>query len=229
MRLICCQSALSTLCYDRRLRVHSQKKAKKHHYFHHQAMFRTFVRFSWVGGVGAQPGLSSLRSQDSKYVGIDKEVVRGNVPAEARRIYGADISSKGRFVLCPRIYDDLLKLPLRFKMHPYEDVVKNLDEISGYGLPLGPADRDDILPFHIHRNANGKLPGLVHSINERALAPAFITKFRLIDGDLFRFEDELIKIFPTKKTFVRNHEIVVYNSGKDSVRVAHHWMLGLGF
>lgn len=193
-------------------------------------MKRSAAFLSWVGGVGAQPSLSqSIRDRKSLFVGVDKEVVRGNIAAEARRIYGNDVDETDRFVLCPKIYDDLLKLPLRFKLHPYEVVAKNIDQIVGYGLPLGPCDTDDTIPFHVHRNTIGRLPGLVHSVNERQLTPAFITRFRLIDGDLFRFEDELIKIFPTKKTFVKNHEVVVYNTANDGARVAQHWMLGLGF
>lgn len=194
-------------------------------------MLRTALRYSWIGGVGAQPGIlaADVRDRSTRFVGVDKEVTRGNLPAEARRIHGDDVALAGRFVLCPRIYDDLLKLPLRYKLHPYEVLSKNLDAVSGYGLPLGPADVDDIIPFHAHRNRVGRLAGLTHSINERNLTPTFITRFRLVDGDLFRFEDELIKIFPTKKTFVRNYEIVVHNCGKDGLRVAQHWLLGLGF
>lgn len=194
-------------------------------------MYRTATRLTWIGGIGAQATISpvNIRDKSSQYVGVAKEVTRGNVPAEARRIHGKDLSLTGRFVLCPRIYDDLLKLPLRYKLHPYETLAKNLDAVSGYGLPLGPADAHDIIPFHCHRNRNGRFALTKHSINERNLTPSFVSRFRLIDGDLFRFEDELIKIFPTKKTFVRNHEVVVYNCGSDGLRVAHHWILGLGF
>lgn len=186
------------------------------------------------------------------------------------------------------IYDELLKLPLRFSLHdfgvlqrhvtrwgaesderqsadpplpsgvfkmPYSSTtaaaagandgamaetadggqlaeyyaIAGRDSAVGYAAPLGPADPLDVLPFFVHRGSNGQLPGKVHSLHAKNLMPAFCLTIQNVEGNLFRFEEELIKLFPTKKIFVRSHTIYVYNVAQDGKMVLHHWLLGLGF
>lgn len=180
--------------------------------------------------------------------------------------------------LRPDIYDELLKLPLRYALHDYEVLQKHMhllppqqvvatdsaeeeegiyrfqkppetgtegeDTLThahefyavsgrhsavGYAPPLGPADPLDTIPFFIHRTSNGLLPGKIHSMHPRNLMPAFFMRIQGVEGDLFRMEEELMKIFPTKKIFVRSHSLYIYNVGLDGKMVLHHWMLGLGF
>lgn len=99
----------------------------------------------------------------------------------------------------------------------------------GYAPPLGPADPLDVIPFFVHRTSTGLLPGRVRSMNNKNLMPAFFLEIGNVDGDIFRFEEELLKIFPTKKIFVRRHAVYVYNVNLDGKSILHHWLLGLGF
>ncbi|CCW60230.1 unnamed protein product [Phytomonas sp. EM1] len=156
------------------------------------------------------------------------------------------------------IYDELLKLPLRFALHDLDRLQRHLRHVDeagnddgvyavevdgarefyavagrtstvGYAPPLGPADPFDCLPFFVHRSSNGGLPGTIHSMHPRNLMPAFYMRIQGVEGDRFRFEEELMKIFPTKKIFVRSHSVYVYNVAQDGRMVLHHWLLGLGF
>ncbi|KAG5485116.1 hypothetical protein CUR178_08087 [Leishmania enriettii] len=175
------------------------------------------------------------------------------------------------------IYDELLKLPLRYALHDFRTLqahihavpgitkradgaaaaagerlppgvypasssfasgspdapayyaVAGRDSAVGYAPPLGPADPVDVIPFFVHRTSNGHLPGTIHSMNAKTLMPAFYMRVQNIEGDMFRFEEELMKIFPTKKIFVRSHSVYVYNVNLDGRAVLHHWLLGLGF
>ncbi|KAG5506915.1 hypothetical protein JIQ42_07634 [Leishmania sp. Namibia] len=175
------------------------------------------------------------------------------------------------------IYDELLKLPLRYALHDFRTLqahihavpgitksadvaaaaarerlppgvypassslssgspdapayyaVAGRDSAVGYAPPLGPADPVDVIPFFVHRTSNGHLPGKIHSMNAKTLMPAFYMRVQNIEGDMFRFEEELMKIFPTKKIFVRSHSVYVYNVNLDGRAVLHHWLLGLGF
>lgn len=99
----------------------------------------------------------------------------------------------------------------------------------GYAPPLGPADPLDTIPFFVHRTSNGDLPGKVYSMDAKRLMPAFFMTILNVEGDLFRFEEELMKIFPTKKIFVRPGCVYVYNVNLDGKAILHHWLLGLGF
>ncbi|CAM37149.1 conserved hypothetical protein [Leishmania braziliensis MHOM/BR/75/M2904] len=174
------------------------------------------------------------------------------------------------------IYDELLKLPLRYALHDFRTLqahihavpgiatsangsaaagerlppgvyhassslfakstdaptyyaVAGRDSAVGYAPPLGPADPVDVIPFFVHRTSNGHLPGKVYSMNAKTLMPAFYMRILNVEGDIFRFEEELMKIFPTKKIFVRSHSVYVYNVNLDGRAVLHHWLLGLGF
>lgn len=112
---------------------------------------------------------------------------------------------------------------------PYYSVMGHQPSAVGYAPPLGPADPLDTIPFFVHRTSTGLLPGRVHSMDAKRLMPAFYLRIGLIDGDIFRFEEELLKIFPTKKIFVRRHAVYVYNVNLDGKEVLFHWLLGLGF
>ncbi|GET86187.1 hypothetical protein, conserved [Leishmania tarentolae] len=174
------------------------------------------------------------------------------------------------------IYDELLKLPLRYALHDFHRLqahihavpgtatnasgaatagerlppgvyhassslsspsldapgyyaVAGRDSAVGYAPPLGPADPVDVIPFFVHRSSNGHLPGKIYSMNAKTLMPAFYMRIQNVEGDVFRFEEELMKIFPTKKMFVRSHSVYVYNVNLDGRAVLHHWLLGLGF
>ncbi|KPI90617.1 hypothetical protein ABL78_0213 [Leptomonas seymouri] len=107
--------------------------------------------------------------------------------------------------------------------------VAGRDSAVGYAPPLGHVDPMDVLPFFVHRTSNGLLPGKIYSINAKNLMPVFYMRIQNIEGDMFRFEEELMKIFPTKKIFVRSHSVYVYNVNLDGRAVLHHWLLGLGF
>lgn len=112
---------------------------------------------------------------------------------------------------------------------PYYSIMGHQPSAVGYAPPLGPADPLDTIPFFVHRTSTGLLPGRVHSMDAKRLMPAFYLRIGLIDGDIFRFEEELLKIFPTKKIFVRRHAVYVYNVNLDGKEVLFHWLLGLGF
>ncbi len=128
------------------------------------------------------------------------------------------------------IYDELLKLPLRYSLHPFEKLVAASQHSAvGYATPLGPADPVDTIPFFVHRTSAGRFPGRVRSLNPKILFPISYIHFDNVEGDVFRFEEELIKIFPTKKTYVLPYGVRVYNARADALMIMHHWLAGLGF
>ena len=189
----------------------------------------------WMGGTAVQPALTKTRLRDNKdkYVNVSHEVAGGRMPVEARRLESVALpSTSPRYgsVLRSDIYDELLKLPLRYKLHPFEQLVEaRVLAASGYGLPLGPADLDDTIPFHVHRHSSGFFYMSAQSINARELNPAKTLHIQLVEGDLHRLDDELIKIFPTKKIFIKEHKLMMYNSSDDVKQIIEHWFLGLGF
>eukprot|EP00758_Cryptobia_borreli_P011574 Tbor_TRINITY_DN5674_c0_g2::TRINITY_DN5674_c0_g2_i4::g.9561::m.9561 len=194
---------------------------------------KTIISPLWSGGAGSQPSLSTtLRHPTDMHINITKEVVRGAVPPEYRKIQGERSKPAAGMSLNLRsdLYDELLKLPLRYKLHPFERLIDvRQGKYSGYGAPLGPVDTLDTIPFHVHRNGKGALYGTCRSMNAKKLMPHFLVRLNLIDGDMNRFEDELIKIFPTKKIFTRDFQVIIHHAGKDALEIVHHWYLGLGF
>ncbi|KAH9584177.1 hypothetical protein LSM04_001686 [Trypanosoma melophagium] len=220
---------------------------------------RTFLQRLWLGGSATATALGhDVRPAAGKYINVvsPTDIAAGSVPPEANAATVLPVPHKryGKWnrVLRSDIYDELLKLPLRFKLHDFsklcpveaegrkEEVHQHTQQqnqfavigrgtVVGYHPPLGPADPLDTIPFFVHRNSNGILPGKVYSMNRRNLMPAFYMRIQGVEGDLFRFEEELMKIFPTKKIFVRSHSIYVYNVGLDGRMILHHWLLGLGF
>jgi hypothetical protein len=197
-------------------------------------MRKTLRLAMWVGGTSSTPAIGrDIRPTAGLTINLQdqRDIITGMLPAEARSI-APTFHKFGRWSrqLRPEIYDELLKLPLRFKLHPFDTLQKELSKSAVcYAPPLGPADPDDVIPFHVHRNTNGLLPGKIYSYDARKLLPAFYMEVRNVEGDFFRFEEELIKIFPTKKTFVRHHCIYILNSTRDARMILHHWLLGLGF
>ncbi|KEG11576.1 hypothetical protein DQ04_02471030 [Trypanosoma grayi] len=229
---------------------------------------RTFLRRMWLGGTMSTAALGhDVRPASGKYINvvpptdIPTGIAAGSLPPEANVAAVLPVPhtylSKWNRALRSDIYDELLKLPLRFKLHDFSKLcpppppppppqqqqqqqqhqqdqlppvgVIGRDSVVGYLPPLGPADPLDTIPFFVHRNSNGSLPGKLYSMNARNLMPAFYLRIQQVEGDLFRFEEELLKIFPTKKIFVRSHSIYVYNVGIDGKMILHHWLLGLGF
>ncbi|ORC86464.1 uncharacterized protein TM35_000281800 [Trypanosoma theileri] len=218
---------------------------------------RTFLRRVWLGGTATATALGhDVRPAVGKYINVvpPTDIAAGAVPPEANAAAVLPVPhtryGKWNRALRSDIYDELLKLPLRFKLHDFSKLCPTEKEekeeqqeqqqgsqfgvigrgtVVGYYPPLGPADPLDTIPFFVHRNSNGMLPGKVYSMNPRNLMPAFYLRIQGVEGDLFRFEEELMKIFPTKKIFVRSHSIYVYNVGLDGRMILHHWLLGLGF
>jgi hypothetical protein len=128
------------------------------------------------------------------------------------------------------LYDELLKLPLRYALHPFDRVQAHMAQSAvGYAPPLGPADPDDTLPFFVHRAPNGDFDVKIRSLDAKKGLPSYMMYLTRIDGDLFRFEDELVKLFPRKKIFVDSANVKVYNAAEDARAVAMHWYLGMGF
>jgi len=186
----------------------------------------------WVGGSGLVSSLGiDPRSADGLSINVTDRVMRGAIPQEALKLRGQrHRSNKWELNLRADIYEELTRLPLRYAMHPFH-VLQEKAEASavGYFDPLGSADPHDVIPFFVHRNANGRLPGKVRSLHAKISFPVFFMDIQRVEGDLFRFEDELIKIFPTKKTFVRPHTVLMFSAGVDAKVLLHHWLLGLGF
>jgi hypothetical protein len=195
---------------------------------------RTLVRTLWMGGVGQQLHTTGLVGPaEAQLINIQENIaVHGTMDRDALT---------GPLVLKPQctrwsvnlrgdIYDELLKLPLRYALHPFDKLHEHTQRSNvGYAPPLGPADPVDTLPFFIHRNTKGKFEIKVTSIAPSHNDPTLYLSIYLIEGDLFRFEEELIKLFPLKKTFVRQHKVVVFNAGRDAVGIIKHWLYGLGF
>ncbi|KAG8340503.1 hypothetical protein TRVL_08670 [Trypanosoma vivax] len=222
----------------------------------------------WLGGTASNAALGhDVRPHSGRYINvlpptdIATSIAAGSMPPEANVAAAVPVPhtpySKWNRALRSDIYDELLKLPLRFKLHDFSKLLppqagreeestkaQQNDALAsgahssasvgrfsavGYLPPLGPVDPLDTIPFFVHRNSNGFLPGKVYSMNARNLMPAFYMRIQQVEGDVFRFEEELLKIFPTKKIFVRSHSIYVYNVALDGRMILHHWLLGLGF
>ncbi|CCD12810.1 unnamed protein product [Trypanosoma congolense IL3000] len=214
---------------------------------------RLSVRRMWLGGTASGTALGhDVRPSTGKYINVvgptdvAANIAAGTMPPEASVAAALPMPhtpyGKWNRALRSDVYDELLKLPLRYKLHDFTKLCPQRHEQSagpvgivggssavGYLPPLGPADPLDTIPFFVHRNSNGFLPGKVYSMNARNLMPAFYLRIQQVEGDMFRFEEELLKIFPTKKIFVRSHSIYVYNVALDGRMVLHHWLLGLGF
>ncbi|EPY32603.1 hypothetical protein AGDE_08530 [Angomonas deanei] len=261
---------------------------------------RSGMRLVWLGGVASTPSLGlELRPSAGHYVNVIPEgnqprrvvnyadnnnnfdttcnlrnlteFAKPEVRQMAGTVADRKWSSKWNKVFDAGVYDELLKLPLRYKLHPFDVLHQHYNshltpnegdtaqlppgvyempatakegesdgepyyyavagKVSsvGYAPPLGPADPLDVLPFFVHRDSNGRLPGKIYSMNTKLLMPNFFMRIQNIEGNLFRFEEELMKIFPTKKIFVKAHCIYIYNVGLDGRDVLHHWLYGLGF
>jgi hypothetical protein len=185
-----------------------------------------------MGGTAAVPALGKdLRHEGGRVVNVEKDIISGALPDEARKLRPISHPfSKWNRQLRADIYDELLKLPLRYQLHPFDKIVAHQSQSAvGYAPPMGPVDPDDVIPFFVHRNANGRFQGYIRSMHPKIAMPAFFMRINGVEGDLFRFEEELIKIFPTKKTFVRPYCVYVNAAGKDAKMILDHWYMGLGF
>jgi hypothetical protein len=172
-------------------------------------------------------------AEAARWMGVEKHVVAGTVSADALKghVEHWQWDPRGLQELRPDVYDELLKLPLRYQMHPFDRLAAHQAAHStvGYAPPLGPADAFDTIPFYAHRLRSGNFNMKVRSLDVKNALPVFKITLNNIDGDVFRMEDELIKIFPTKKTFVNAKMIRVFNAAEDARVIMHHWLLGLGF
>jgi hypothetical protein len=186
----------------------------------------------WAGGTAALPSLGvDLRHEGGRAVNVEKSIIAGTLPPEARKLRAAfHPFTKWNRQLRADIYDELLKLPLRYSLHSFDKIQAHQSQSAvGYAPPLGPADPDDVIPFFVHRNTSGRFQGYVKSMHVKTAMPAFYMRINGVEGDMFRFEEELIKIFPTKKTFVRPHCVYVNAAGRDAKMILDHWYMGLGF
>ena len=180
----------------------------------------------WQGGNFV--GVGDFQSQAINYPAmVTSDAVSADVVKTIPRVYRR--GGKFDVVLRQDIYEEVLKIPLRYELHPFAKLQAQYEASDcGYTTPLGPVARDDPLPFHIHRYPNGRLP-----VKDRPLTDCVTSLRRVvihnIDGDMFRLEEELIKIFPTKRTHVKPMNIHVWNLGLDGLTIIQHWFLGLGF
>lgn len=176
---------------------------------------------------------TNMMTDRSKIIGVEKAVVANNWAVDPSTLSGNFKPWRWEPTyreLRADLYDELLKLPLRYKMHPFDKVNEAMSKSAvGYHPPLGPADPSDTLPFFVHRDGFGRFATSLSSIDHKAQTPVFVLYLQRIDGDLFRFEDELIKILPDKKTFVENKGLKVFNAAEDARCILEHWFIGLGF
>lgn len=186
-----------------------------------------------MGGVGVNvPVIGGKYTADQTFTanvasGVTAEALDKEAIAALQQHYEA-----GQYIFEPRvdIYNELLKLPLRFQLHPFDKLKAACDKSAvGYTPPLGVVDVEDTIPFHVHRIPDGRFGTQIISVNAHISMPSFYLRLTYIEGDLFRFEEELMKIFPTKKIFVKIHSLIVGNANIDAEVIVKHWLLGLGF
>jgi hypothetical protein len=229
--------------FFRPLRFYGQCRPSPHHVdlalrfgslsFVDGKMFRHCARrMQWMGGTHTTAVLGGkLQQHESQYIQMERQVVLGTLdrdnltaPVEHWRWEKYQRQFRGD------IYDEIAKLPLRFALHPCDTVVAEMNKSAvGYAPPLGPADPQDTIPFHIHRRADGTFGHEMHSTAARIGDPRMMLRIYGIDGDVFRFEEELIKILPSFRTFVRDDSVRIWNAGWDVVEVLEHWYIALGF
>jgi hypothetical protein len=172
-----------------------------------------------------------LPAKDNDYVQMERQVAanvldRDNLTAPVQHWTWENGNREFR----ADIYDEIAKLPLRFTLHPYSTIQAAMSQSAvGYAAPLGPADRLDTIPFHIHRLADGTFPHTRRSISTKLGNPRMIASVWGVDGDVFRYEDELIKILPAFKIFVRDDVVQVWDATHDVIEILEHWYIALGF
>jgi hypothetical protein len=196
---------------------------------------RSCARRRWIGGKGTVAPIlgTNMQPDYQKIMGVEKAVVSNDWsvdPAAMAGNYRPWRWERSYRELNPGLYDELLKLPLRYRLHPFDKLQAHMSQSAvGYAPPLGPADPFDTMPFFVHRIGCGNFQTHVRSLESKEGLPVYLLTLSRIDGDLFRFEDELIKIFPGKKTFVQANWVRVFNAAEDARAIVEHWMLGLGF
>jgi hypothetical protein len=194
---------------------------------------RSCTALKWIGGKGVVTPVIGTGKYNENFERVNtvESVVEEVITKEALSGLAKEyVFDKFHFEPRADIYNELLKLPLRFKLHPFEKIEEAASKSAvGYFPPLGPAEPLDTIPFHAHRGMHGTLPStLVPLMNKFARLP-FYLRIDRVDGDLFRFEEELIKIFPYHRTHVRPYCVILWDVNYDGVMVLHHWLYGLGF
>ena len=192
-------------------------------------------RLAWIGGTAVKqpvPG-TNMQPDYQRIINTERALVSEDWSVEPEAMSGNYQPWRWERTvreLRADLYDELLKLPLRYKMHPYAKLEAAMSKSAvGYAAPLGPADPLDTLPFFVHRDGNGRFYSSIKSLAPKLGLPSYVMTLSRIDGDLFRLEDELIKIFPDKKIFVTASHIKVFAAAEDARAITEHWMLGLGF
>lgn len=196
---------------------------------------RSGLRFRWIGGKAATAPIlgTNMAPDHTKIIGVEKAVVSHDWSVDPSALAGSYQPwrwERHYRELRADLYDELLKLPFRYKMHPFDRLQDHMAQSAvGYAPPLGAADPYDTLPFFVHREKDGNFYSTVRSLEAKAGVTTYVLTLSRIDGDLFRFEDELMKIFPSKKTFVQANHVRVFNAAEDARAIVEHWLLGLGF
>uniref|UniRef100_A0A7S1QHB7 Uncharacterized protein n=1 Tax=Neobodo designis TaxID=312471 RepID=A0A7S1QHB7_NEODS len=194
---------------------------------------KTARRLQWMGGTHKMAVMGPrLPENDGMYIGMQR-AVRSQASIDRDNLTGPVQHwtwENGNREFRADIYDEIAKLPLRFTLHPYDRIHEAMSRSAvGYAPPLGPADPEDTIPFHIHRMPDGTFPHTTRSINPQKGDPRMILSIWGVDGDVFRFEDEMIKILPSFKTFVRDDAVQVWDTTHDVTEILEHWYIALGF
>lgn len=196
---------------------------------------RSAARCRWIGGtLATAPVLGTNMQPDTgKIINVEKAVVSSDWSVDPAALAGNYQNWRWeRYYreLRADLYDELLKLPLRYKMHPFEALHAAMSQSAvGYAAPLGPADPYDTIPFFVHRMGDGNFATRVRSLDKKAMMPVYSLSITRVDGDLLRFEDELVKIFPSKKIFTSANHVKIFNAAEDARAITELYFLGLGF
>jgi len=187
---------------------------------------KTLRPLLWMGGnpLGVGPHDSqAIHIQPYVTSGVTSEDIVRTIPSVYK------LNAKFRVVTRAEVYNELLKLPLRFPLHPFERIQEQMAKSDvGYTVPLGPVDTMDPCPFFVHRRRDGRF-NMKTKFQSKHEVRMHLTELRNIEGDIFRMEEELIKMFPTKRSYVREDKIILWGTGFDGADLVRHWLLGLGF
>ena len=194
---------------------------------------RTARALQWMGGTHTTAVLGGkLQQHESQYIQMEKAVTSGILDRDSLTGVGVEhwTWKKHNRTLRPDIYSEIQKLPLRFSLHNFETVNAEMSKSAvGYAAPLGPADPVDVIPFHIHRKSDGTFNCSTPSTSVRVQNPKRFLVIGGVEGDVFRFEEEMIKLLPTFRTFIHDDRVLVWDVTGDVIEILEHWFIGLGF
>ena len=196
-------------------------------------LLHTLKRLKWVGGRGVSVPIIGTGRYNEHYTPINagKETIEEVISKEALQgLVDEYVFDDYHFEFRADIYQELTKLPLRYDLHPYDKVSDAVSKSAvGYTPPLGIVDPHDTIPFHVTRLSDGTFAQHLYSQHKKDANRLHHLRIDRLEGDLFRFEEELIKIFPYHRTYVRPYCVILWNASQDAKMVLQHWYLGLGF